>query len=45
MVSYGMVKAIPLQMPSPSLTRLLEPYGNFSPMGVLWASVGASRCV
>jgi hypothetical protein len=22
--------------------RLLEPFGNFSPMGVLWASVGAS---
>jgi hypothetical protein len=43
MVSYGMVKAIPMQMPSPSLTRLLEPYGFFSPMGVLWASVGASR--
>jgi hypothetical protein len=43
MVSYGMVKAIPLQMPAPSLARLLEPYGHFSPMGVLWASIGASR--
>jgi hypothetical protein len=42
MVGYGMVKAIPLQMPAPPLTRLLEPYGNFSPMGVLWYSVGAS---
>lgn len=42
MVSYGMAKAIPLQMGEPSLTRLLEPYGNFSPMGVLWASIGAS---
>jgi len=42
MIEYGMVKAIPLQMPAPSLTRLLEPYGNLSPMGVLWASVGAS---
>lgn len=42
MVGYGMAKAIPLQMPEPSLTRLLEPYGNFSPMGVLWASIGAS---
>jgi hypothetical protein len=30
------VKAVPLQMPSPSLTRLLEPYGTFSPMGVLY---------
>src|SRR6516162_4529530 len=43
MVSYGMSKAIPLQMPAPQLTRLLEPYGNFSPMGVLWYSIGASR--
>ena len=43
MLSYGTVKLIPLQMPFPSLTRLLEPYGNFSPMGVLWASIGASR--
>ena len=36
------VKAFPLQMPAPLLTRLLEPYGNFSPMGVLWYSIGAS---
>jgi hypothetical protein len=43
MMSYGMVKAIPLQMPAPGLTRLLEPFGHFSPMGVLWYSVGASR--
>jgi hypothetical protein len=43
MVGYGMVKAVPLQMPAPSLARLIEPYGQFSPMGVLWASVGASR--
>jgi len=42
MVSYGMAKAVPLQMPSPPLTRLLEPFGNFSPMGVLWYSIGAS---
>jgi hypothetical protein len=43
MVSYGMIKAIPLQMPAPGLTRLLEPFGHFSPMGVLWYSIGASR--
>jgi hypothetical protein len=43
MLSYGMVKAIPLQMPAPPLTRLLEPFGNFSPMGVLWYSIGASH--
>ena len=43
MVSYGVAKAIPLQMPAPGLTRLVEPFGHFSPMGVLWYSIGASR--
>jgi hypothetical protein len=43
MLGYGMVKAVPLQMPAPGLQRLLEPFGNFSPMGVLWASIGASK--
>jgi hypothetical protein len=43
LASYGLVKVVPLQMPAPSLTRLLEPFGHFSPMGVLWASIGASR--
>jgi uncharacterized membrane protein YphA (DoxX/SURF4 family) len=42
MFTYGMVKVFPLQMPFPSLNRLVEPYGNLSPMGVLWASIGAS---
>ncbi|HEY4679313.1 MAG TPA: DoxX family protein, partial [Candidatus Angelobacter sp.] len=43
MFLYGLDKIIPLQMPFPHLTRLLEPYGNFSPMAVLWSSVGASH--
>ncbi len=43
MFLYGLDKVIPLQMPFPYLTRLLEPYGNFSPMAVLWSSIGASR--
>jgi uncharacterized membrane protein YphA (DoxX/SURF4 family) len=42
MITYGMDKLIPLQMPFPYLTRLLEPMCDFSPMGVLWASIGAS---
>ena len=40
MLAYGMAKVVPLQMPFPYLARLLEPFGNFSPMGVLWSSVG-----
>ncbi len=42
MLAYGMAKFIPLQMPYPPLTRLLEPFHDFSPMGVLWASIGSS---
>jgi uncharacterized membrane protein YphA (DoxX/SURF4 family) len=42
MLAYGLDKAVPLQMPFPYLHRLLEPYGNRSPMGVLWDSIGAS---
>ena len=42
MLAYGLLKVIPVQMGFPSLSRLVEPFGNFSPMGVLWASVGAS---
>ncbi len=42
MLGYGWAKAVPLQMPFPRLFTLVEPYGNFSPMGVLWASIGAS---
>lgn len=42
MLTYGFVKAIPMQMPAPLLTKLTEPFGDMSPMGVLWSSVGAS---
>jgi hypothetical protein len=42
MIMYGAVKAIPVQMPSPSLDRLLQPFGNASPMGLLWTFMGAS---
>ncbi|HMA23717.1 MAG: DoxX family protein [Gemmatimonas sp.] len=43
MLNYGWAKAIPLQMPTLTLSRLVEPFGNFSPMGVLWSSIGAAR--
>lgn len=42
LVTYGAMKAIPTQMPYPILTRLLEPFGDFSLMGVLWSQIGAS---
>jgi uncharacterized membrane protein YphA (DoxX/SURF4 family) len=43
LLGYGFAKVIPLQMPFPPFIRLLEPFGNFSPMAVLWSSIGASR--
>lgn len=42
MFIYGFVKAVPLQMSFPFLSKQLEPFGRFSPMGVLWSSIGAS---
>src|SRR5579863_9707000 len=42
MITYGMAKVIPVQMAYPSLTRMLQPFGMFSPMGVLWSSMGSA---
>ncbi|MGK8512206.1 DoxX family protein [Nocardia asiatica] len=42
LVAYGMAKAIPTQMPPTPLSRLLQPYGDFSPMAVLWNQIGVS---
>jgi uncharacterized membrane protein YphA (DoxX/SURF4 family) len=42
MLTYGFIKAFPLQMPYPYLSRLMERFGDMSPMGVLWWSVGAA---
>lgn len=42
MVSYGMVKVIKLQFPSPDLRRLTQPYGESSPMGLAWTFMGYS---
>jgi uncharacterized membrane protein len=43
LVGYGAFKVFLLQMGAgPSLSRLIEPFGHFSPMGVLWSFIGAS---
>ncbi|WP_069162224.1 DoxX family protein [Nocardia altamirensis] len=42
MFYFGMAKAIPTQMPF-VLNRLVEPYGNFSPQGVLWSQISVSQ--
>ncbi|WP_299273094.1 DoxX family protein [uncultured Psychroserpens sp.] len=43
MFLYGSVKIFQLQFPQPSLIRLLEPLGNFSPMGLAWTYMGYSE--
>ncbi|HWZ43005.1 MAG TPA: hypothetical protein VNW97_05990 [Candidatus Saccharimonadales bacterium] len=42
LISYGAAKVIKSQFPDPSLGRLLQPYGDSSPMGLLWTMMGAS---
>jgi hypothetical protein len=43
MLSYGISKVIPMQFPPPGLDRLMQPFGEASPMGLLWTFMGASK--
>ncbi|NER18884.1 DoxX family protein [Spongiivirga citrea] len=43
MFFYGFVKVFKVQFPSPSLMRLLQPLGDFSPMGLAWTYMGYSK--
>lgn len=42
MISYGAYKAIPSQFARPGLDQLIQPFGEASPMGILWTLMGAS---
>jgi hypothetical protein len=42
MMGYGMFKVFRLQFPPNTAWRLIERYGDSSPMGILWAFMGAS---
>lgn len=42
MISYGAFKVIQSQFPAPNLSRLVQPYGESSPMGLLWTFMGTS---
>ena len=42
LIAYGSYKVIPSQFPKPSLDRLAQPFGEASPMGLLWTFMGAS---
>ena len=43
MISYGAFKVITSQFPVPTLDRLMQSYGDSSPMGLLWTFMGASQ--
>lgn len=42
MLGYGSIKVIQLQFPIPTPDRLMQTYGDSSPMGLLWTFMGAS---
>lgn len=42
MLSYGIAKVIPSQFPPPPLDRLMQRFGDASPMGLLWTFMGSS---
>jgi hypothetical protein len=42
LIEYGGLKVVPSQFPRPSLSRLLQPFGDASPMGLMWTFMGAS---
>jgi len=42
MIYYGLAKVFHSQFPFPTVARLEEPYGDSSPMGLLWAFMGYS---
>lgn len=43
MLYYGFFKIIQLQFSYPSLTKMMEPLGNSSPMGLAWTYLGYSK--
>ena len=42
MFGYGINKIFGLQFPEPGMQRLLQDYGDSSPMGLMWTFMGAS---
>lgn len=42
LIGYGTAKVIPSQFPPLSLERLVQPFGDASPMGLLWSFMGTS---
>lgn len=43
LINYGAIKLVHAQMPPPGLTKLMQPLGEFSPMGLTWNFFGFSK--
>jgi uncharacterized membrane protein YphA (DoxX/SURF4 family) len=43
LITYGLAKVFVLQFPPANLDQLVMPFGEASPMGVLWRFIGASQ--
>ncbi len=43
LINYGAMKVVPAQFPPLGLDTLYQPIGDASPMGLLWAFMGASQ--
>jgi len=43
LMGYGFAKVFKTQFPEPGFFRLLEPYGESSPMGLAWTFMGYSK--
>jgi hypothetical protein len=43
MLGYGFAKVIKTQFPMPGITRLAQPLGDFTPMGLAWTFMGYSK--
>ncbi|WP_312333786.1 hypothetical protein [Sphingobacterium sp.] len=43
LINYGLVKIFHMQMQPPRLTQLLQPLGEYSPMGLAWTYIGYSK--
>jgi len=42
LLTYGWIKVFPLQFSAPGPDRLIQAYGDSSPMGIAWTFLGAS---
>lgn len=43
LINYGLIKVFYMQMQPPRLTQLLQPLGEYSPMGLSWTYIGYSQ--